>query len=95
MVKIAAVYEPLDIIQRALTIRDGGTTCPDGVGKHCPRCRLAKARSELDDEYAVGFSFGDAMLSVLCRGIVIPSGGWTEESSDLRLRELAELHASP
>ena len=81
-------YEAGDLIERALTLtaKENPTARCDG-GPHCPRCRLAQAKTQLEDELELSFTYGDDILFDLCGGLP-HRPNWPKSDSDDVLLDL-------
>jgi len=97
-------YNMLSILRVAEQIVATGWTsdyCPDGLGKHCPFCALAEARSTLDEQFygpptaqdilaPPGMLLGDyPLMDARDRLKVIAGspGGWTQGAALEALHE--------
>lgn len=77
------VYDISDVIERAIKIVDDS---PCDGGPYCPRCRIATAVTQLDDEFDTPHGFGDGIIISLTRGI--PRKVWSKHESNDVLREM-------
>jgi hypothetical protein len=56
------VYESSELLQCALKIKKVEPSWPLECGEYCPRCRLAEAKTKLDDKYNLPCELMDGML---------------------------------
>lgn len=80
------VYDRSDVSERALILRDDGTDCPGG--EWCPRCRAAKAVTQLTGYFKLPFDWGDDLLRLMVSGLP-DNRPWAQSDADDAIRKMA------
>lgn len=83
------VYDQVELINAALRIEETEDDWYCDLGPYCPRCRLAEAKTALDDKYGIPtFLMEDALASL---AHVLPKRRVSKSESDASLIKLREL----